>query len=64
ATTPLTPFPPTHPASPEAPEASEPPARPKLSSDDATRATNDLLKGAEHPASPSDSMQNMPAMHH
>jgi hypothetical protein len=64
ATTPLPPFPRTHPASPEAPEASAPPARPSLSSDEATRTTNDLLKGTEQPTTPSDSMQNMPGMHH
>jgi hypothetical protein len=64
ATTPLPPFPPTHPASPEAPEASAPPARPKLSSDEATRITNDFLKGAEQPTTPSDSLQNMPGMQH
>ena len=33
-------------------------------SDEATRTTNDLLKGAEQPTTPSDSMQNMPGMHH
>jgi hypothetical protein len=63
ATAPLRPFPSTHPASPEAPEAATPPVRPNLSADEATRATGDLLKGAKATA-PSDSMQNLPAMHH
>jgi hypothetical protein len=62
--TPLPPFPPTHPASPEASEASAPPARPSLSADKITRTTNDLLNGAKQPTTPSDSMQDMPAMHH
>ena len=64
ATTPLAPFPTTHPASPEAQEAFVPPVRPRLASDEATRTTNDLLKGAGQLTTPSDSMQNMPGMHH
>lgn len=67
ATTPLTPFPPTHPASPEAQEAPIAPFRNSLSSDEATKKSNDLLAAAEKgtlapPSAQSSDMSDMPGM--
>jgi hypothetical protein len=63
ATTPLPPFPSTHPASPDAPEASVLPLGTRLSADEATRTTDDLLKETAESSAPADSTQ-MPPMRH
>lgn len=67
ATTPLPPFPSSHPASPEAQEAPRRPFQNTLTSDEATKKSDELLAAAENgtltpaPAEPMD-MSPMPGM--